>query len=362
MPTPDFVLTLREQVGSHPLWLTGVTAVVRNSRAEVLLARRADNGQWALVSGILEPGEQPAEGLRREIKEETGVVARIDALTGVWTLPPQQYPNGDRAQYLDLCFTATYVSGDARVNDDESLEVGWFALDDLPEMMERSRVRLERALAFRGRAWFAVPSAPPGGYAAVPDHGAPLAVLATPDAPDRQVTLRRATAADMGAVVALVADDRLGATREDPGDLTAYLRAFAVIDADPAQLLVVLDDAGVVVGTMQVSFIPGLSRGGSLRGQVEAVRVAASHRGRRLGERMIRWAVEESGRRGCALVQLTTDKSRADAHRFYERLGFTASHEGFKMALGTDENRTARQPQPQEGARAQPARRTIPGS
>nr|WP_241668189.1 GNAT family N-acetyltransferase [Pedococcus bigeumensis] len=150
-----------------------------------------------------------------------------------------------------------------------------------------------------------------------------------------EVVLRRATAADVGAIVALIADDQLGATRDDPANLAAYLPAFAAIDADPAQLLVVLDDGGTVVGTMQVSFIPGLSRGGAMRGQIEAVRVAASHRGRRLGEQMIRWAVEESGRRGCALVQLTTDKSRADAQRFYERLGFTASHEGFKMTLGT---------------------------
>jgi ADP-ribose pyrophosphatase YjhB (NUDIX family)/predicted N-acetyltransferase YhbS len=334
MPTPDFVLALRERVGTHPLWLTGVTAVVRNSRGEVLLARRVDNGQWALVSGILEPGEQPAEGLRREIEEETGVVARIDELTGVWTLPAQQYPNGDRAQYLDLCFTATYLSGEARVNDDESLDVRWFALDDLPEMMERSRVRLERALAFRGRAWFEGAPTPTEGYAAVPGDDGHLALLGSSEAPGRQVVLRRATAADVGAVVALIADDQLGASREDPGELTAYLGAFAVIDADPAQALVVLDDGGAVVGTMQVSFIPGLSRGGAMRGQIEAVRVAASHRGQRLGEQMIRWAVEESGRRGCALVQLTTDKSRADAHRFYERLGFTASHEGFKMTLG----------------------------
>jgi 8-oxo-dGTP pyrophosphatase MutT (NUDIX family)/N-acetylglutamate synthase-like GNAT family acetyltransferase len=336
MPTPDFVLALRERVGAHPLWLTGVTAVVRNSRGEVLLARRADNGQWALVSGILEPGEQPAVGLCREIEEETGVVARIDDLTGVWTLPPQQYPNGDRAQYLDLCFTATHLSGEARVNDDESLDVRWFALDDLPEMMGRSRVRLERALAFRGRAWFEEAPTPTDGYAAAPGARDSLAVLATVEAADRQVTLRRATAADVGAVVALIADDQLGATREDPGDLAAYLGAFAVIDADPAQLLVVLDDGGVVVGTMQVSFIPGLSRGGAMRGQIEAVRIAASHRGQHLGEQMIRWAVEESGRRGCALVQLTTDKSRVDAHRFYERLGFTASHEGFKMSLGRE--------------------------
>ena len=341
MPTPDFILALRERVGSHPLWLTGVTAVVRNSRGEVLLARRVDNGQWALVSGILEPGEQPADGLRREIEEETGVVARIDDLTGVWTLPPQQYPNGDRAQYLDLCFTATYLSGRARVNDDESLDVGWFALDDLPEMMERSRVRLERALAFRGRAWFEGSPAATDGYAAVPDDREPLVALPILGAADHQVGLRRATAADVGPIVALIADDQLGATREDPGDLAAYLRAFAVIDADPAQLLVVLDDGGTVVGTMQVSFIPGLSRGGGLRGQVEAVRVATSHRGQGLGEQMVRWAVAESGRRGCALVQLTTDKSRKDAHRFYERLGFTASHEGFKMALGAQGSRPA---------------------
>jgi ribosomal protein S18 acetylase RimI-like enzyme len=147
------------------------------------------------------------------------------------------------------------------------------------------------------------------------------------------VTLRRATIDDVAAVVALIADDQLGATRDDPADLAPYLRAFAAIDADPAQLLVVLEDGGAVVGTMQLSFIPGLSRRGATRAQVEAVRVAAGQRGRGLGEQMVRWAVEEATRRGCALVQLTTDKSRVDAHRFYERLGFTASHEGFKMSL-----------------------------
>ena len=111
---------------------------------------------------------------------------------------------------------------------------------------------------------------------------------------------------------------------------------------DPGALSVApteTDDGGAVVGTMQLSFLPGLSRGGAMRGQVEAVRVAASHRGRRLGEQMVRWGVDESARRGCALVQLTTDKSRADAHRFYERLGFTASHEGFKMSLDVGPDR-----------------------
>lgn len=340
MPTPDFVLTLRERMGHELLWMPGVTAVVRNEAGEVLLVRRADNGQWSLVSGILEPGEQPAVGLVREIEEETGVVAEVGGLAGVWTQPEVTYPNGDRAQYLDLCFLATHVSGEARVNDDESTQVGWFALDALPEgLAESSRRKLASALAFDGRSQFIG-----DGYAAVPGAvvadvvapvaTAPVAALAGFGGDARPVDLRRATAADVAAVVGLIADDQLGATREDPGDLAAYLRAFAVIDADPAQLLVVLDDGGTVVGTMQVSFIPGLSRGGAMRAQVEAVRVASTHRGQQLGEQMIRWAIAEAGRRGCALVQLTTDKSRTDAHRFYARLGFTPSHEGFKMTLG----------------------------
>ena len=90
-------------------------------------------------------------------------------------------------------------------------------------------------------------------------------------------------------------------------------------------------DGADVVATLQLSVLPGLSRQGALRGQVEAVRVAAGHRGRGLGAAMLRWAIEEARRRGCALVQLTTDKSRDDAHRFYERLGFVASHQGMKL-------------------------------
>ena len=336
MPTPDFVLSLRERVGHDLLWLPGVTAVVRNERGEVLLARRADLGQWALVSGILEPGEQPAAGVLREIEEETGVVAELESLNAVWTLPPLTYPNGDRAQYLDLCFTARHVSGEARVNDDESTEVGWFALDALPDdLMERSRTRLERALAQDGPAWFE------GRHAA--DGASTGPVLASLRAGDRAVVLRRATRADLPAVVGLIADDQLGATREDPGDLTAYERAFAAIDADPAQLLVVLDDGGTPVGTMQLTTIPGLSRGGSTRLQVEAVRVATSHRGHGLGEQMLQWAVGWAVDRGCSLVQLTTDKSRGDAHRFYERLGFTATHEGFKMVLTSSTSGPARE-------------------
>ena len=112
-----------------------------------------------------------------------------------------------------------------------------------------------------------------------------------------------------------------------------YEAAFAAVDADLAHLFVVADDRGTVAGTLQLSFVPGLSRRGTLRAQVEGVRVAAAARGRGLGAAMVRWTVEEARRRGAALVQLTTDKRRSDAHRFYERLGFVASHEGMKLAL-----------------------------
>jgi GNAT superfamily N-acetyltransferase len=145
--------------------------------------------------------------------------------------------------------------------------------------------------------------------------------------------VRRAVRRDVAAIVGLIAADQIGATR-DGGDMAPYERAFAVIAADPAQLLVVLADAGgAVVGTLQLMFIPGLARRGALRAQIEAVRVREDLRGRGLGEALIAWAIEEARRRDCALVQLTSDKRRADAHRFWARLGFAASHEGFKLRL-----------------------------
>jgi GNAT superfamily N-acetyltransferase len=151
------------------------------------------------------------------------------------------------------------------------------------------------------------------------------------------VELRRATVEDLPQLVALLADDPLGETREAPdGDLAPYRRAFDLVDADPAHLLVAAVEAGAVVGTLQLTVLPGLARGGALRGQIEAVRVAAGHRSRGLGAAMVGWAVDEARRRGCRLVQLTTDKARTDAHRFYEGLGFMASHEGLKLPLSGD--------------------------
>ncbi|MFP8963900.1 GNAT family N-acetyltransferase [Streptomyces nanhaiensis] len=145
--------------------------------------------------------------------------------------------------------------------------------------------------------------------------------------------IRPATADDLGAIVDMLADDPLGARRESPGDLAPYREAFEEIAADPHQHLVVAVRGGRVVGTLQLTVVPGLSRRGASRALIEAVRVHSGERGGGLGARLIEWAVEEARRLGCALVQLTSDATRTDAHRFYERLGFTASHVGFKLAL-----------------------------
>lgn len=150
------------------------------------------------------------------------------------------------------------------------------------------------------------------------------------------VLLRRARQDDVAAIVTLIAADQLGATRDgvrDDADLATYERAFRAIDSDPAHVLIVADNGTEIVGTMQLSFLPGLARRGALRAQIEGVRVAESTRGSGLGAAMMEWAIEEARRRGCALVQLTSDKARTDAHRFYRRLGFVASHEGMKLAL-----------------------------
>lgn len=145
--------------------------------------------------------------------------------------------------------------------------------------------------------------------------------------------IRRATAADIPAIVAMLADDPLGAKRETPDDLSPYLTAFERVATDPNQQLVVAVREGQVIGTLHLTVIPGLSRQGATRALIEAVRIHADARGSGLGTRLFEWAIEESRRQNCVLVQLTSDMTRTDAHRFYERLGFTASHMGFKLAL-----------------------------
>ncbi|WP_030237477.1 GNAT family N-acetyltransferase [Streptomyces sp. NRRL S-455] len=138
---------------------------------------------------------------------------------------------------------------------------------------------------------------------------------------------------DVPAIVGMLADDPLGAERESPDDLTPYLTALERISADPNQRLVVAVREGRAVGTLQLTIVPGLSRRGATRSIIEGVRIHADERGSGLGTRLIEWAINESRRQGCRLVQLTSDNTRTDAHRFYERLGFTPSHTGFKLSL-----------------------------
>ncbi|MBU3063549.1 GNAT family N-acetyltransferase [Nocardia sp. NEAU-G5] len=148
-----------------------------------------------------------------------------------------------------------------------------------------------------------------------------------------EIIFRRATAADLPEIVTMLADDPLGSARESVSDLEPYESAFRDIDSDGKQLLLVAEQAGRVVGTAQVSFLAGLSRRGAMRGQIEAVRVASGARGSGLGTRLIEECVRRAHERGCVLVQLTSDASRTEAHRFYERLGFEPTHIGFKRPL-----------------------------
>lgn len=163
--------------------------------------------------------------------------------------------------------------------------------------------------------------------------------LLTSDVDGGTFRLRHAVRADLTGILRMLADDQLGSDREDPTGLAPYEKAFDAIDADPAHLLLVGEltpsdgSRARLVATFQLSFLPGLSRRGSWRAQLEAVRVGTELRGQGVGAAMVEWAIGESRRRGCSLMQLTTDKSRTAAHRFYERLGFAASHEGMKLDL-----------------------------
>ena len=171
------------------------------------------------------------------------------------------------------------------------------------------------------------PSQPPPG-------SAESAAAAPSPAPDAEaITIRRATVDDIPAIVAMLADDHLGALRENPDEPDAYRPAFDRLDADPNQYLVVAEHEGRTVGTLQLTLIPGLSRFGATRAQIEAMRVHSEFRGGGMGARLIEWAAAEARRQGCVLLQLTSDATRVDAHRFYERLGFEASHLGFKLHL-----------------------------
>jgi GNAT superfamily N-acetyltransferase len=149
------------------------------------------------------------------------------------------------------------------------------------------------------------------------------------------LSYRTATPADLGFIIALIVEDSVVSTGDDPADAAHpdYVDALAEITADPNQEMIIVEQDGVPVGCFQLSYLPGLMRRGMKRGQIEVVHVAETHRNRGIGAQMMRWALERCRENGCAMVQLTSNKKRLDAHRFYERLGFLKSHEGFKYYL-----------------------------
>ena len=150
MPTPDYVLELRRSYGQGLLLLPGVSAVVLRNDQHVLLTQRSDTGRWSLPAGIVEPGEQPGTAMLRELVEETRVVAEIERLALLTTDPAQSYPNGDRCQFVSMCFRCRYVSGEAQVGDEESTDVAWFPISGLPgDLSAIQRRRIDCALADR---------------------------------------------------------------------------------------------------------------------------------------------------------------------------------------------------------------------
>ncbi|MEQ1770431.1 MAG: GNAT family N-acetyltransferase [Devosia sp.] len=146
---------------------------------------------------------------------------------------------------------------------------------------------------------------------------------------------RKATPADIAFILGLIVEDSVIETGDDPLDAgdPRYAAAFAAIDADPNQEMIVVEEEGERVGCFQLTYMPGIMRRGMWRGQIENVHVRAASQNRGIGSAMMKWAIERCRERGCGIIQLTSNKKRLDAHRFYERLGFLKSHEGFKLYL-----------------------------
>lgn len=209
-PVPDFIVAIREKIGTDPLWLPGVTAVVRRGD-QVLLVRRADNGHWTPVTGIPEPGEEPAVAAAREALEEAGVRIRVDRLASTAVHGEIVHANGDRATYLDLTFACTWLEGEAHVADDESSDVRWWPVTGLPPMSEVMVARIDAALSGEREARFAAPD-DQGGVEPPPVLRPPAPVLGVDACPAGWVgvvldpTLRASVfvAADIAGLVALV--------------------------------------------------------------------------------------------------------------------------------------------------------------
>ncbi|MGC5052949.1 NUDIX hydrolase [Micromonospora sp. DT48] len=153
MGVPDYILRMRKHVGHDLLWLPSVSAIVRNDSGELLLVQRADDRRWSVVSGCVEPGEQPATAVVREVLEETGLVVEPLRLSSAVS-HPHTYPNGDRCEYLNLGFHCRLLGGEAHVNDDESLDVRWFPPGRLPDLDEHARLVIRHALGGESATFF----------------------------------------------------------------------------------------------------------------------------------------------------------------------------------------------------------------
>lgn len=180
-PAPDFVVAIRDKIGHDPLWLPGVTAVIRRAD-EILLVKRSDNGEWAPVTGIVDPEEEPADAAAREALEETGVRISVDRLASTSAHGQIVHANGDRAAYLDLTFACTWLEGEAHVADDESTDVRWWPVDDLPPMGEVMLRRIEAALSGEREARFVAPDVQTPSHPAPPETP-PQSVALAPTAP-----------------------------------------------------------------------------------------------------------------------------------------------------------------------------------
>jgi len=172
MATPDFVLSLREAVGTAPLWLSGVTAVVTKGD-DVLMVRRSDTGAWTPVTGIVDPGEHPADAAVREVLEEADLTAVPVRLAAVGVTGVVTYPNGDQASYLDHTFALRWVSGEPAPADGENTEARWFARDALPSISDEMRGRIDAALADEPGARFTAGGELQGGGRRQDDAGDP---------------------------------------------------------------------------------------------------------------------------------------------------------------------------------------------
>ncbi|MFB8242274.1 NUDIX domain-containing protein [Kitasatospora purpeofusca] len=147
MAIPKFLADLRAVVGTRKLWLSAAAAVVLDEKGRVLLVQRADDGSWAPPGGILDPGEQPADGAVRECLEETGIATVAERLVALTVSPDITYPNGDVTQYLEVVFRCRPLGGELKADEDETLAVGWYPLDALPPMGERELGWIDRAVS-----------------------------------------------------------------------------------------------------------------------------------------------------------------------------------------------------------------------